>query len=323
MKNKLEPLTRPLFNFFLQPASLSPVVFLRVAFGLFNLILLLNLYPYRHDLYGPTGYVQWIFADDFFVDHMLPSIQFLYDCLPSFVHISADQFVLVLFIIQFICFAAITVGLYSNLFSIAGWLLHLAFLNTGIIYGYGVESIIHIVLFYFIFMPLDAKFSLLNVIKRPTILHINKQVHARLFIRVLQLHLCIIYLDAGVAKILGSHWWNGEAVWRSFTQFPFNNFTPTILYKFPALLKFAGWVVVAAEILYCVFIWNKLSRTYMLSVILFMHTCIGLIMGLHFFAIIMIIVNIAAFGFNLQIRQHKLMDNTTVKQQLTDEPYRS
>ena len=117
----------------------------------------------------------------------------------------------------------------------------------------------------------------------------RQHIKARIFIRLLQLHLCIIYLNAGLAKTFGSHWWNGEATWRSFTQFQFNPFDLTFLYKVPFILKFSGWMVMFVETFYPFFIWHRSTSRVFLMGIICMHLCIGVFMGLYFFAFIMII----------------------------------
>ena len=40
-------------------------------------------------------------------------------------------------------------------------------------------------------------------------------ITANLAIRLIQIHMCIIYLFSGLGKLQGESWWNGEAVWFS------------------------------------------------------------------------------------------------------------
>jgi hypothetical protein len=47
---------------------------------------------------------------------------------------------------------------------------------------------------------------------------------------------------------------------------------------------------------YPIFIWIKKTRRIWLTCILAMHAAIGLLMGLYLFALVMIVMNIAAFG---------------------------
>ena len=40
-------------------------------------------------------------------------------------------------------------------------------------------------------------------------------------IRLIQIHLCIIYLVSGLSKLLGKAWWEGTAVWGTLASFEF------------------------------------------------------------------------------------------------------
>lgn len=296
--------TKNFWCFFLQPASLTPFVFLRISFAVFSLCLCYSIYPYMNDLYGNEGYMQWVISDHIFKKEFMPNIHNLYNWFNHFSTFSDIEVIKISFGVYILCLVCIGLGFFSNVFAAIGWFIHLIFLNTGNIYGYGVETFIHILLFYFIFMPVDAKFSLKAMLLKKKFrsekTKRHHQVMARIFIRLLQIHLCLIYFNAGLAKTFGTHWWNGEGAWRSLTQFQYNTFNLTWLYKFPLLLKIAGWSVMALETLYGAFIWWQPTRKLFLYGIICIHLCIGIFMGLYFFAAIMIIINIAAFAFDLE-----------------------
>src|SRR4029077_15654847 len=96
--------------------------------------------------------------------------------------------------------------------------------------------------------------------------------------RVLQVHLCFVYFFGGMAKFLGSGWWNGSNLWRSLIRPPFNLISPDILVR----LKYAVPCLVIStrriEIGYPVFIWIKKPRFFWLVCIFTMHAAIGLMM---------------------------------------------
>ena len=305
MLNKLPGLQQAFWRFFLNPASLSPFVFLRISFAILAIALWITLYPSFQLLFGKEGYVEWFISDMFFSNTALPT---LYKTL-KFVNlvgaVSPLQFIHALYFMYGGCIVMIGVGLYANFFAFIAWLIHLVIFNTSVVYAYGVESFIHVLLFYFIFMPVDANCSLSSLFfknyweKHKAGAHIK----ARIFLRVLQIHLCIIYLDAGLSKMFGTHWWNGEAVWRSLTQFPFNPFNLTFLHNFPLLLQVTGWVVLAIETLYIFLVWNYKTRKFFLPCVICMHAGIAFLVGLHFFGCIMIIMNISAFAFNNEMSE--------------------
>ena len=57
-----------------------------------------------------------------------------------------------------------------------------------------------------------------------------------------------------------------------------------------------GIFICIVEIGYPVFIWPKRTRRIWLFSVLMMHAAIGVTMGLHLFALIMVVLNVAAFG---------------------------
>ena len=114
--------------------------------------------------------------------------------------------------------------------------------------------------------------------------------------RVLQVHLCFVYFIGGLAKSLGSGWWDGSNLWRSLIRPPFNLVSPDLLIHFKYVLPLLGISICLLELSYPVFIWMKRTRRIWLAGILAMHAAIGLMMGLYLFALVMIVMNVAAFG---------------------------
>lgn len=117
----------------------------------------------------------------------------------------------------------------------------------------------------------------------------------RWFLRV---HVCIIYFFAGLGKLLGTSWHNGEALWKAVVQPGFESiFKPDLhaLGAYPALWIAGGWVVLLLEITYPFFIWPRHTRRAVLWAIIGLHIAIALLMGLYFFSALMILLNLAAF----------------------------
>jgi hypothetical protein len=114
--------------------------------------------------------------------------------------------------------------------------------------------------------------------------------------RVLQVHLSLIYLFSGLTKCLGSGWWNGSNIWRALTRPPFDIIPPEIVVRWSSLLPIVGIAVCLIETGYPIFIWLKKTRFLWLLAVVAMHAAIGITMGMYLFALIMIVLNAAAFG---------------------------
>jgi hypothetical protein len=184
-------------------------------------------------------------------------------------------------------------GLASRFSAILAWFLHLCAAKSGGFVSYGVDNFMTIGLFYLMLSPLPDRYSLDSRLRkaRP-----NDPQLLGFWRRVLQLHLCLIYFFSGLTKCLGSGWWDGSNIWRALIRPPFNIIDPEILVRWNYLFPVAGIFICLLEIGYPFLIWNGKTRKVWLICICAMHAGIGLAMGMYLFALVMIILNVAAFG---------------------------
>jgi hypothetical protein len=184
-------------------------------------------------------------------------------------------------------------GLLSRPAAIVAWFVHLCAAESGALLTYGADNFMTTALFYLMLSPLPDRYSFDHWVaktkpKNPQVLGFWR--------RVLQVHLCFVYFVGGLAKFLGSGWWDGSNLWRSLIRPPFNLVSPDLLVHFKYILPLLGISICLLEVSYPVFIWLKSTRRIWLACILAMHAVIGLMMGLYLFALIMIVMNLAAFG---------------------------
>jgi len=185
------------------------------------------------------------------------------------------------------------IGFLSRASAILAWFVHLCAAESGGFVSYGVDNFMTIGLFYLMLSPLPDRYSLDQRWRKLP----PKNPHLLgFFRRVLQVHLCLIYFFGGLAKCLGSGWWDGSNLWRALIRPPFNLIAPEMLIRLKYLFSVAGIVISLLEISYPVFIWNRKTRGIWLVAICAMHVGIGLTMGMYLFAFIMVVLNIAAFG---------------------------
>ena len=188
---------------------------------------------------------------------------------------------------------ALIAGLFSRLAAVLAWFLHLCAAKSGGLFAYGADNFMTIGLFYLMLAPHPDGYSLDARIwrRRKTDLEL-----LGFFRRLLQLHLCVIYLFSGLSKALGGGWWDGSNLWRALTRPPFEILSPHWLASFSFLLPVAGVAVWAIELFYPVFIWGERTRLIWLLLICGMHLVIALSMGMVLFGLIMIVLNLAAFA---------------------------
>ena len=184
-------------------------------------------------------------------------------------------------------------GLACRFSAITAWFLHLCAAKSGGFVSYGVDNFMTIGLFYLMLSPLPNRYSLDLRLRK------SRSKDPQLFgfwRRVLQFHLCLIYFFSGLTKCLGSGWWDGSNIWRALIRPPFNIIDPEILVRWKYLFPVAGIFICLLEIGYPFFIWNGKTRKIWLICICAMHAGIGLTMGMYLFGLIMIVLNVAAFG---------------------------
>ena len=189
------------------------------------------------------------------------------------------------------CF--LLIGLFSRTAAIVTWFLHLASVKSAALLTYGMDDLTTIGLFYLMISPLPDRLSLDHILlkAKPKDPQFNGLIR-----RVLQIHLCIIYLFGGITKFVGPGWWNGDSLWRALTRPPFDILPPELLVRWKDVFPFLGISIWAIEIAYPLFIWGKRTRNIWLVCVIGMHIAIGVTMGMYLFALIMIVLNLAAFG---------------------------
>jgi hypothetical protein len=172
------------------------------------------------------------------------------------------------------------------------WGLHLC-LAGGHITSYGIDTFAGILLFYFLWLPVGAVASLDAVAGTapPAV-----SSDARLGLRVVQIHLCLVYLACGLEKAAGSQWWNGEAIWRSVMMPEYAQYSLAWLSQAPWLAKVFGWGTLVVESGYACFMWVPRLRPFWLLAIVGLHLGILLLMGLTLFALMMMVLSTAAFA---------------------------
>jgi Vitamin K-dependent gamma-carboxylase len=194
------------------------------------------------------------------------------------------------------------VGVACRFSAIVAWFFHLCAAKSGGFVSYGMDNFMTIGLFYLMLSPLPEQFSLDWRLRN------LRPKHSQLvgfWRRVLQLHLCIIYFFSDLMKCLGSGWWDGSNVWRALIRPPFNVIDAEILVRWKYLFPLAGILICLLEFGYPFFIWSSRTRKIWLFGVCGMHIVIGVTMGLYLFSLVMIVLNVAAFGPGLFRREEK------------------
>src|SRR5262249_39661752 len=129
-------------------------------------------------------------------------------------------------------------------------------------------------------------------------------ISANVALRLLQIHVCIIYLIAGVSKLQGASWWTGTAVWGTLCNFEFAplNYELYVLFLRKLsenrivweLFMWTGSLFARFFEIGCVFLlWNSRPRWLSVPAAILLHGFIGMFMGLATFSFMMLVMNMA------------------------------
>jgi len=197
-------------------------------------------------------------------------------------------------------FAMLTVGLYTRVTSVLAWLITLAYCHRLFGAFFGLDQVNAMLAMYVMLGPSGAVYSVDRWLSqrqrgeggRRRIL-VPSSTSANVAIRLIQLHMCVIYLFGGVSKMRGEMWWDGSAVWFAVANLEYQSLDMTWLVRSPWLIALLSHVTVFWETFFCALIWPKKTRPIMLLLAVFVHGGIGLFLGMWTFGLAMLIANAA------------------------------
>ena len=111
--------------------------------------------------------------------------------------------------------------------------------------------------------------------------------------RLLQLHLCVIYLFAGLGKLQGVSWWEGTAMWLSVANYEYQSIDMTWLARHPRLVNMMSLIAVSWEITYSAIVWPRWTRPLVILLAIPLHMGIAICLGMITFGLVMLIANLA------------------------------
>lgn len=163
------------------------------------------------------------------------------------------------------------------------WVCAMVFYLTTIIlftsahlYVTGGHVFMKLILFYLLFIPDRTDNSL-------------KRIMANLFLLTCKIQLAIVYLFAGLFKLHGEYWLNGEALYYVLSLREFSHpILQDLLLNHPVLLKTGTWIGLAYQLTFPILIWfRKIKLPLLLFGVLF-HLLVAFGFGLPDFGLFMI-----------------------------------
>jgi len=187
---------------------------------------------------------------------------------------------------------ALMVGWRTRETSILAWLFAVSYCHRLQGALFGLEQVNTMLAMYLMLAPCGAVYSVdrwragSKGSDKPT-------VSANIATRLLQIHMCVIYLFGAVGKMKGDSWWDGSAFWFAIANLEYQSIDMTWMVRFPALIALVTHATLFWELGYCALIWPKRTRPVMLASAVILHGGIAFCMGMITFGLAMIFANMS------------------------------
>jgi hypothetical protein len=199
-------------------------------------------------------------------------------------------------VIALIVFAMLMIGLFSRVVSVLALIATLSYITRAQGSLFGLDQINALLVMYLAVGPSGAAFSVdrwLQSRKAGVPLPVEPSWSANLAIRLIQVHMCIIYLFAGLAKLTGPAWWDGTAMWMALGNLEYQSLDMVWIAQWPLLINLLTHVTVFWEISYSALVWPRLTRPIVLLLAIPLHMGIAICLGMMTFGLIMLVGNLA------------------------------
>ncbi|MFG0332290.1 MAG: HTTM domain-containing protein [Maioricimonas sp. JB049] len=194
-----------------------------------------------------------------------------------------------------------TVGFATRLTSIAAFLVTVSYIYRVPGALFGLDKINAMLALYLAIGPSGAALSVDRWIRTRLARRKRSSSHdvrfwspppsasANFALRLIQVHMCVIYFFAGLTKLQGPAWWDGQALWMAFANLEYQTLDMTWIAWYPRLANLLTHISIAWELSFCVLIWKPLLRPLVLFGAVALHIGIGVCLGMWTFGLIMLI----------------------------------
>lgn len=233
-------------------------------------------------------------------------------------HVTDPKWMLAVHVAILTAMFLFTIGFCTRITAVLTWLGMLSYIQRSSISLFGMDTIMIVVVLYLTIGPSGAALSVDRLLKRywltrralrnhepvPDLSRPEPMISANLALRLMQIHICIIYAAAGVSKLQGETWWNGTAVWATMANFEFSPlyyqsysnliaWLPTHRWLWEVFVTVISFGTLFFEIGFPFLVWNPRLRWTMVVSAVLLHTGIAIFMGLVMFSLMMLTLVLA------------------------------
>lgn len=195
---------------------------------------------------------------------------------------------------------SLSVGLLTRPAACIAFAGYVSAVNRAPLNTFGFDDVLGIMLVPLIIGTAGARLSVDSIFRKKQSV---PNTETTIALRLIQVHLCILYFFSGCGKLLGASWWEGIALWGAVANIQYRTIDLTFLAWHPLLINALTLGTLFWEVSYAALIWPRLTRPLVLVMAIFVHLGIGLTMGMMEFGIAMLIANMAFLPLHLDILQ--------------------
>ncbi len=224
-------------------------------------------------------------------------------CFSYLKYIESTNLLWTVHIIALIALLMFALGLFTRVTSILAFIITLSYVHRLPGALFGLDQVNTMMVTYLMIGQSGAAFSIDRLLKkrREKKLSIgndphhsdSKSVGANIAIRLIQVHMCIIYIYSGISKLSGNPWWDGTAVWGAVANLEYQSLDLTWLASHSDLVALFTHVTIFWEIFYCALVWPRATRPIVLAIAVGVHLGIAFFLGMITFGLAMIFGNLA------------------------------
>ncbi len=196
-------------------------------------------------------------------------------------------------LLALVVFFLLMVGLCTRAVSILAFLIAVAYAHRVPGALFGLDQINCMLAMYLMVGDSVAHYSWDHWRRQRRGILTTKSTLTNIALRLIQCHMCVIYLFAALGKLQGVTWWQGDALWLALANLEYQSIDMTWLARWPRLIEFMSQLTVAWELSYIVLVWNRWTRPLVLLLAIPLHLGIAFCMGMITFGLIMLVGNLA------------------------------
>ena len=294
VRNYFSELWQAWNQFWFSPTDPATLSLIRVLAGA---MLLYTHFIWSLDLEGFIGPEGWIPVERMRELQTMPGAERAQASVWSiFFWIKSTWLLWVVHLFALAVFACLMLGLFSRTVAVLAFLFAVSYahrVTPGAFFG--LDKVNLFLAMYLMLGPCGARYSLDRLWRRRRgdDEKTEPSVAANVAIRLIQVHLCIVYLFSGIAKAQGASWQAGTALWGAVASYEYQSLDLTWMAEWPLLVALLTHLTVAWEVSYCFLVWNRFTRPVVLLTAVAVHGGIAMFMGMITFGVAMLIANAA------------------------------